>query len=243
MTASTTRTLQGRYRPAVRRAWETVCEKCHTDPADRTAYDLWYRQRLREMAGITTTAGITAAQMESLIEGFLLLAGEEPVGGRRRQAVDSGAFPLPPVPAFSPAQQTAFNRLVAKAWRKVQDVDPSVDVQAWFNARMNDAHFRDGLGFGGNLFDRAMGRFGIIAGDDFWIRRTAEARERRLRHVIRAKLAELGSLTQRELDWSYVQGIHDQAKLSHSLDDCPADYLLSIVHMLGSAIAREKRRK
>jgi hypothetical protein len=39
-----------------------------------------------------------------------------------------------------------------------------------------------------------------------------------------------------------VQGLHDQAKLSHSLDDCPAEYLLSILHMLGSAIAREMRR-
>ena len=84
--------------------------------------------------------------------------------------------------------------------------------------------------------------FGVIAGDEFWVNRTAEARERRIRHVIRGKLADLGRLTQRELDWTYVQGLHDQAKLSHSLDDCPAEYLLSILHMLGSAIAREMRR-
>jgi hypothetical protein len=160
---------------------------------------------------------------------------------------------LPSVPGFSPAQQAAFIRLVTKAWRKVQDLDPSTDFAAWFNARMADcAQSTPGIGgqpaslrealLAGNHFDRTMCLFGVIAGDDFWIKRTAEASERRIRHVIRAKLAELGRLTQRELDWSYVQGIHDQAKLSLSLDDCPAEYLLSILQMIGSAIAREQRK-
>jgi len=247
MNCATTKSLQGRYRPLVRRAWETVCASCHTDPADRTAYDLWYRQRLRDIAGIETTAGATAAQLETLIEAFSALTTEgteEHRGGNYSapsvpSAVESS---LPAVPGFSTAQQHAFNRLVQKAWRKVQDFDPSVNFDAWFNARMADcANGSPGFS-GGNLFDRTMCLFGVIAGDDFWIKRTAEASERRLRHVIRAKLAELGRLTQRELDWSYVQGIHDQAKLSLSLDDCPAEYLLSILQMIGSAIAREQRK-
>ena len=234
MNCATTKSLQGRYRPLVRRAWETVCASCHTDPADRTAYDLWYRQRLLDIAGITTTSGADAKTLETLIEAFECMAGSD----TRHPTPDT----LPPVPAFSTAQQAAFNRLVAKAWRKVQDFDPSVNFEAWFNARMADCA-NGSPGFSaGNLFDRTMCLFGVIAGDDFWIKRTAEARERRIRHVIRGKLAELGRLTQRELDWTYVQGIHDQAKLSHSLDDCPAEYLLSILHMLGSAIAREMRR-
>ena len=241
MNCATTKGLQGRYRPAVRAAWLAECAQTGADPADRVAQDAWYRAHLDRLAGISTTSGISAAQMESLIEGFLLLAGQEPsASGRRRQAVDSVV--LPPVPAFSAAQQAAFKRLVAKAWRKVEAFDPSVNFEAWFNARMADCA-KGSPGFsGGNLFDRTMCLFGVIAGDDFWIKRTAEARERRIRHVIRAKLAQLGRLTQRELDWSYVQGIHDQAKLSHSLDDCPAEYLLSILQMLGSAIARESRK-
>jgi hypothetical protein len=234
MNCATTKSLQGRYRPLVRRAWETVCAACHTDPADRTAYDLWYRQRLLDIAGITTTSGADAKTLETLIEAFECMAGSDDT----RQATPDI---LPRVDAFSTAQQAAFNRLVQKAWRKVQDFDPSVNVEAWFNARMADCA-QSTPGIGGNLFDRTMCLFGVIAGDDFWIKRTAEARERRIRHVIRGKLAELGRLTQRELDWTYVQGIHDQAKLSHSLDDCPAEYLLSILHMLGSAIAREMRR-
>jgi hypothetical protein len=192
--------------------------------------------------------------LETLIEAFECMAGSD----TRHPTFDTPSVPssalatptagfraphsaLPSVPAFSPAQQAAFNRLVQKAWRKVQDFDPSVNFEAWFNARMADCA-QSTPGISGNLFDRAMCLFGVIAGDDFWIKRTAEASERRIRHVIRAKLAELGRLTQRELDWSYVQGIHDQAKLSLSLDDCPAEYLLSILQMIGSAIAREQRK-
>ena len=258
MNCATTKSLQGRYRPLVRRAWETVCASCHTDPSDRTAYDLWYRQRLRDIAGIQTTAGATAAQLETLIEAFSALTTEgteEHRGGNYsapsqpaslREALLAGVpsaveSSLPAISGFSPAQQAAFNRLVQKAWRKVQDFDPTVNYEAWFNARMADCA-QSTPGISGNLFDRTMCLFGVIAGDDFWIKRTAEASERRIRHVIRAKLAELGRLTQRELDWSYVQGIHDQAKLSLSLDDCPAEYLLSILQMIGSAIAREQRK-
>jgi hypothetical protein len=123
----------------------------------------------------------------------------------------------------------------------VNDLDPSTDFEAWFNARMNNAA-NPIPGFGGNLFDRVMCVFGVIAGDEFWMQRTAEAAERRMRHCIRAKLAELGHLTQRALDWSYVQGINDQAKMAPSLDDCPAETLRSLLHMLGSAIARERRK-
>ena len=241
MNCTTTKGLQGRYRPAVRAAWLAACAQTGGDPADRIAQDAWYRAHLDRLAGISTTSGISAAQMESLIEGFLLLAGQEPsASGRRRQAVDSVV--LPPVPAFSAAQQAAFKRLVAKAWRKVQDFDPSVNFEAWFNARMADcANGSPGFS-GGNLFDRAMCLFGIIAGDDFWIRRTAEARERRLRHVIRGKLAELGHLSQRELDWSYVQGICTQAKLASSLDDCPAENLRSVLAIIDAALRKERQK-
>jgi hypothetical protein len=236
MNCATTKSLQGRYRPLVRRAWETECMRCNSDPADRAAYDRWYRYELERMAGISTTKGADSKTLETLIEGFLALAGSD---SQERRWLEPEI--MPHISGFSPAQQAAFNRLVQKAWRKVQDFDPTVNYEAWFNARMRDT-MNSTPGISGNHFDRTMGLFGVIAGDDFWIKRTAEASERRIRHVIRAKLAELGRLTQRELDWSYVQGIHDQAKLSLSLDDCPAEYLLSILQMIGSAIAREQRK-
>jgi hypothetical protein len=62
-----------------------------------------------------------------------------------------------------------------------------------------------------------------------------------MRYVIRAKLAELGRISNRTLDWSYVQGIHAQAKMAASLDDCPADNLRSIVQILSAAIRRAKQ--
>ena len=234
MNCATTRSLQGRFRPAVRAAWLAHCATVGADPAIRADQDAWYRAELQRLANIETTSGADAKTLETLIEAFECMAGSD----TRHPTPDT----LPSVPAFSPAQQAAFNRLVQKAWRKVQDFDPSVNYEAWFNARMADCANGSPEFSAGNLFDRTMCLFGVIAGDDFWIKRTAEASERRIRHVIRGKLAKLGRLTQRELDWTYVQGIHDQAKLSHSLDDCPAEYLLSILHMLGSAIAREMRR-
>jgi hypothetical protein len=230
------RSLQGRYRPAVRRAWETVCEECHTDPADRTAYDLWYRQRLRDFAGIETTAGASAAQLETLIEAFSSLTAEDAEEHRGSKSSVPSAVSIPNC-GFSPKQHAAFSRLVAKAWGKVQDVDPSVNYEAWFEARMSDAAAPQ---FGNNLFDRCMCIFGVIAGDEFWLNRTAEARERRIRYVIRVKLAELGRLSGRNLDWSYVQGIHDQAKLTASLDDCPAEMLRAILQILSAAIRKQK---
>ena len=238
MNCATTRSLQARYRPAVRAAWIAHCYNIGADHTNRAAQDVWYRNFLQERAGISTTAGASAAQLETLIEAFLSLAGTP---SATTPQPDCAGIAIPPVDAFSPAQNKVFADLVRKAWRRVQECDPETDFHAWFEIRMRDAAL--GPRWQGNLFDRAMCLFGVIAQDDFWIRRSAEATERRMRHVIRAKLAELGRLTQRELDWSYVQGIHEQAKLQPSLDDCPAETLRSLLHMLGSAIARERRKQ
>jgi hypothetical protein len=244
MNCTTTKGLQGRYRPAVRAAWLAACAQTGGDPADRIAHDQWYRAHLDRLAGISTTKGADSKTLETLIEGFLLLLADSTPHATPDPLPDSSStFHLPPSTfSFSPAQQAAFNRLVAKAWRKVQDFDPSVNFEAWLNARMADcANGSPGFS-GGNLFDRTMCLFGVIAGDDFWIKRTAEARERRLRHVIRGKLAELGRLSQRELDWSYVQGICTQAKLASSLDDCPAENLRSVLAIIDAALRKERQK-
>lgn len=230
------RAIQALYRPAVKAAWLAHCDQTGSDSSDRCAQRAWYVATLDRIAGIQTTAGASAAQLETLLEAFSGMAesAEGSAPGARRQA----PFAIPRGPDFSEKQQASFSKLVAKAWRRVQACDPSVDFEAWVNARMAEA-----LGSSGaSRFDRVMCLFAVIAGDEFWIARTAEAQERRIRHAIRAKLAELSRLTQRELDWSYVQGIHAQAGVFGSLDDCPAQHLRLILQMLGSAIAREMRK-
>jgi hypothetical protein len=231
----TMRALQGQYRPAVRAAWDRHCDVSEDDPKDRGAYEAWYRRTLRELAGIETTAGATPAQMQTLIEALRDQVEACPPETWRKRADE-----IPRVPEFSERQQRVFAALVQAAWGKVQATSPSTDFHAWFELRMRDATLGSPGFSGGNLFDRAMCLFGVIAGDEFWILRTAEARERRLRFVIRGKLEELGHLRQCELDWSYVQGICDQAKLASSIDDCPAEHLHSILAMLDTQVRREQ---
>jgi hypothetical protein len=99
-----------------------------------------------------------------------------------------------------------------------------------------------GRGVSPKRFDQLMAMFAVIAGDEYWMDRTSAGPERRLRWVIRTKLTELSAVTKTEHSWAYVQGIHDQARLSQSLDDCPAEYLLSIVQMLDTKLRHEMKR-
>jgi hypothetical protein len=228
-TTHASRSLQGRYRPAVKAAWLSHVASIGADPDDRAAYDSWYRDILRDHAGISTTSGATAAQMESLISAFLELAHPHP---------SNPSVPtVPRIALLTPAQQTVFADLVLKAWKHVVAHSPTTDFNAWFIARMAESQFPV---FGNsNVFDCAMCIFAVIANDTFWLSRTAEAQERRLRHVIRAKLADLSAIRQTTLDWSYVQGICSQAALASSIDDCPADHLRLILAMISTQIRRE----
>ena len=83
-------------------------------------------------------------------------------------------------------------------------------------------------------FEDAMRLFAIVAGDEYWLDQTAKAAEKRFRYLIGNALADLTELTGEPHDWRYVQGIHQQAKMSASLDDCPAHTLRAIFLMLDS---------
>jgi hypothetical protein len=79
-----------------------------------------------------------------------------------------------------------------------------------------------------------MRLFAIVAGDEYWLDQTAKAAEKRFRYLIGNALADLTELTGEPHDWRYVQGIHQQARMATSLDDCPAHTLKAIFLMLDS---------
>jgi hypothetical protein len=223
---------QGRYRSAVASAWRRAAAAEDVDPADKAAQDSWYRARLVERTRLSSTKGLSADTILDLAKAF------DAIGAEQAPAESGGA---PRIQGFSDAQQAAFQRLASKAFRAVRERDPGIQFSAWLNARIGDATpLRSGGRAGQTKFDTLMCMLAVVANDEFWMDRTAEGPERRMRHLIRGKLDELGSLTGRTLDWEYVRGIHDQAKLSACLEDCPAQYLRSILAILATAVRRAR---
>jgi hypothetical protein len=85
-----------------------------------------------------------------------------------------------------------------------------------------------------------MRRLAIVAGDEYWLDQTAKAEEKRVRYLINNALADLTELTGELHDWRYVQGIHQQARIAASLDDCPA-YTLKTIFVMLDAYRRKLR--
>lgn len=233
--SSSSRRLQGIYRPLVAKAWQLHCTRLAMDPKDGVAYNAWYRQILNDCAGIKSTREATPEIMETLIAVFEDLIGN-------RNAVKLG-WCVPRQQDFSDAQQAQFEKLVVKAWRKnVPDgTDPqdSSAFQQWMaGIMMSTPTPRNPRA----QFEALMGRFAILANDEYWIRATAEAEERRMRYLIGAALADLAELTGEPHDWRYVQGIHAQARMASSLDDCPAEHLKRIFQALDTHRRRLRNR-
>jgi len=225
----TSRQLQARYRPTVRRAWLATRPPA---PGDKDAERSWYRAQLQAAAGIVTTAGADPAIMLRLCEHFERLASPAPAGNP-----DPAGEPCPPLP-FSPAQNAACIVLARKAHAAIAARGSAPVFSAWLDARIAEAR-----AIPGNRFDHLMATLAYIANDAYWLDRTANSAERRIRHAITAKLAELSRLSHRELGWSYVASILHQAHLGQSLDDCPAQHLRSVLAMIACEIKRIMRKQ
>jgi len=226
------KSIQGRYRPALRAAWLRVARDGGLDPKDKSAADAWSRGELAAVCGLTTTAGASDETMELLCKHFEAMVEVEP------------AF----VSGFTEAQNRACKKLALTAWKVTKARYSTTPVfETWFNARFGEAIAQGGNRFdplGGNRFDTLMGYLAAIAGDEYWLDRTARAAETRMRHQVGRKLVELETLLGRSLGWKYVVGMFDQANsrnaLGPSLLDCPAVHLRKEIGMLQKAIRRAK---
>lgn len=91
-------------------------------------------------------------------------------------------------------------------------------------------------------FDKVMLHFAILAEDEFWMRRLAQADERRVRHHLRRYMRDLEYLEKRRVDWAYVKSIYGQSQLPPGdMKDCPAEYLLKVLQMLDTHVRRVAR--
>lgn len=72
------RAQQGNYRPIVARAWSRCCAETGADPADKLAYDQWYRRQLMDAGGWYTSKEVrSAADYKRLMLHFAALVNDE----------------------------------------------------------------------------------------------------------------------------------------------------------------------
>jgi len=81
-------------------------------------------------------------------------------------------------------------------------------------------------------FDALMAHFASIAGDEAWIRRTAEGDERRMRHLIRQEI-NAGQISE-----PYIAGILRNMNIDANLVDVPAAHLWKLWNALKRHNAR-----
>jgi hypothetical protein len=224
----TTRHIQGQYRPIVKAAWQAHCTRLAVDPQDGAAYNDWYRAILLATCGISTTRAASLDQFDALIGAFRDLAVDAPA---------PEAAGIPEQPGFSDGQQRQFQKLVRKAWGIAKERGEIAGFAAWLAEILGHV---DASASANRRFEDAMRLFAIVAGDEYWLDQTAKASEKRFRYLIGNALADLTELTGEPHDWRYVQGIHQQAKMSASLDDCPA-YTLKTIFLMLDAYRRKLR--
>ena len=233
-----TRSQQGAYRPLVKAAWIAHCRLMSTAPNNQLAYEIWYREQLWAACRIRSTRDAGTNELRTLLDRFTMLTGA------RLDTEISG---------WTPGQNKCFGELVARAWQRCVQSDRSVgnSFQAWFEHQLEACSL-----YGRQAtdrkesFDRAMAHFAIIANDDYWISRTSDSAERRLRYLISECLSDLSDLSDQSYSWSYVRSIYSQMGLPLEIDEAPAAMLSKVyqaldVHRrrLQRQVARSKKQE
>ena len=226
-----TRQFNGIYRPLVKAAWRRECEASGTAPNNKPAYDIWYRQTLHEITQgrIHTTKGISDKMQRHLIDQF------------------KGSSTPPasvPIHGWSEGQIARFHELARSAWQAAVIDGTHLQFIPWTEAvlKRHKRQIIDDAWYMPNKklsFDTIMADLAITANDSYWINRTAEQGEIRLRYQLRRYLVDLDHLTKTTHTWEYVRGIYKQAQiLPNKVEDCPADILWKVLAMLDTHIRR-----
>jgi len=227
---SFSRAQQAQYRPLVKRAWLAHCELTGVPPNNRQAQDDWYREQLWSACRIRSTRDATADEYRTLIKRFTLLS----------EAGDTAT-----VKGFTPAQNSVFSPLVAKAWRSVCRRDATgLQFHEWLDKELaacgiHGRKARDHV----EQFDDVMSHFACIAGDLYWIERTSQASEIRMRYILVGKMAELARVEQRPVDWNYCRAIYSRMNLPLTLEEADARWLWKLVQAIDTHLRRLRKRQ
>jgi hypothetical protein len=228
--------FQTEFRPLVSEAWIRHC-KTSGIPQNRSAsHEAWYRDLLWSTCRLRSTKDATVADRSALIDLFRLLAN------------DASTMPpdLPTIQGLTPSQERAFSRLAEAAWEASCEraADP-VHCGPWVSNQLHICCDYDASGWRANKiegFDRLMAHFAVIAGDEYWLDRTAAAAEIRMRYVILQLVSDLTELTGRLVDWSYCRSIYEHMGLPLTMDEAPARLLWKVLQALDTHVRRLRAR-
>ncbi|NQT93783.1 MAG: hypothetical protein HQ559_13570 [Lentisphaerae bacterium] len=221
----TFRQFQSIFRPLVDRAWLAQCELTRVPPNDRAAKDRWYREQLWSCCRIRSTKNTTAAQQSELIERFGMLS----------QGDDR-----PAIGGWSDSQNARFADLSQSAWQKVCWDGQQGPFLLWLDRLLESCGVQRRQALDRKeSFDQVMAALAVTAGDEYWIRRTAEAAEIRMRWQILRYLGDMEHLTKTPHTWDYVRGIwHQSAQFPIDMDDAPAETLRKVLAILDTHVRR-----
>lgn len=243
------RGFQGLFRPMVATAWHQHCRLFSIDPSDKIAKESWYRDAIRTAAGVTSTRELTADQQKRVLAHFAYLAR-----GCDAPPVQAPARPERlAVNGWTSAQVDRFSELAPKAWRadRARRKEPTAPFKDWWRFEFERVLKGPPEGMPGPFglryqwttvkdFDAIMEHFAVIAQDTFWMRRTSECSERRMRMQLKRFLVDLAWIEFRySVSWEYVRSIYGQSDLlPHELEDCPAKTLRLVLGMLDTRIRK-----
>ena len=245
--------FQAQVRPLVEAAWNNHSGLYGVSTADREERDSWYRDNLWAACRVRSTKDATEMQYVALIGWFRHL-----VPGEEAKAPQGNVERLPgiSVHGWTAAQTGVFLKLAKTAHAAAyarEDHGADAPLEAWLEIKMLEAcrphpiHGPDGLWYLGGRkdgFDRAMGLLAVIAMDRYWIDRTAEGTEVRLRWQLDRFLTDLSWLEGKPADWDYVLGIHKQSHngLPAKMEDATSVQLFDILQILDTQVRRLCRK-
>ena len=221
----TFRHFQSIFRPLVDSAWVQHCALTGAAVNNRTTKDTWRREVMYAACRIRSTKDASPAGYKALLECF---------------SVIDHAGDIPTIEGWSDPQNYRFRELVKDAWRVVRARrDPGRPFDAWLELELRNAGMFGHASSRREGYDDVMGHFGVLAGDQYWIGKTAEAPEVRMRWQIRRFMGDLDYLTKTPHGWSYARAIWKQAsQLPHDMEDAPAELLAKVLQMLDTHIRK-----
>jgi hypothetical protein len=246
--------FQGELRPLVEAAWKNHAGLLGVSVDDKAERDEFYRAHLWVACRVRSSKAADERQRGAILGHFRALVAAPADPPPQRNVGPSAAFRVVDI---SPAQEAAFWKLARRAHQAAQgreDADADAPFANWIAARLQEAFGRPMLTSPGHFhlgedahtrgFDTAMGALAVIAGDRYWIERTAEGTERRLRWQLARFLDDLSWLEGAPAGWSYVLGIHKTAHhgLPATMEDATTPQLITVLDALDTHIRRLCRR-
>lgn len=150
---------------------------------------------------------------------------------------------------FTPKQQRRYRDLVSRAWeahtlRGNLDERDKAAREDWYRRQLLECIGLYSTSAANRVehYDLACLHFAQIAGDMNAIAYFAEAAERRMKFLIRERMAALGEREGRPFDWPYARAIYAHMELPLTIDEAPAGLLWKVFQALDTHVRRRHGR-